>query len=308
MFKNLFVKEITHHLDLSFIGENKIIKGINTLKKATEDNLSFFTNIKYKNDLITTKAGACLVRIEDIDLVPHNTTKVICRDPYLTYAYVLDLLVEDKTIPTISPKACISETAKIGKNCSIGPCCYIGDEVIVGDEVIIGHGVTLENCVIGNRSIIHSGARIGQDGFGFTGDTDGNIKKIKQLGKVIIGNNVEIGANTSIDRGSIDDTVIGSYTKIDNLVQIAHNVVIGRNCIICAGVGIAGSATIGDYVRIGGQAGILGHISIGNGVEIAAKAGVTDDVKDNKKIGGFPAINLNDWHRQSVFLRNALQK
>lgn len=308
MFKNLFVEEITNYLNLTFIGENKIIKGINTLINSLEDDLSFFSNPKYTSDLIKTKAGACLVRIEDIELVPHNTTKIICKDPYVTYAYILDLLVEEVVNRDISSRSYISKSAKIGKNCSIGPYCYIGDDVILGEGVIIGHGVTLQQCQIGNNSIIHPGARIGQDGFGFTLGIDGNMKKIKQLGKVIIGNNVEIGANTSIDRGSIDNTVIGDYTKIDNLVQIGHNVVIGRNCIICAQVGIAGSATIGDYVMIAGQAGVIGHISIGNKVQVAAKSGVVGDIKDNAKVGGFPAMNIFDWHRQNILMKKKLKK
>ena len=308
MFKSLSVEEIVNHLNLSFIGKNKIIKGISTLKGATEDHLSFFSNVKYLKELTETRAGACLIRSADIDLVPDQVTKIICKDPYLTYAYVLDLLMDEKIAHNISPTAYISETAKIGQNCSIGPSSYIGDGVIVGDNIIIGHNVTLNNCKIGNGCIIHPGVRVGQDGFGFTLGLDGNMKKIKQLGKVVIGSNVEIGANTSIDRGTIEDTVIGDYTKIDNLVQIGHNVIIGKNCIICAQVGIAGSTIIGDYVMIGGQAGINGHISIGSKVQIAAKSGVVGDVKDGEKVGGFPAVNIFDWHKQSIFLKNLSKK
>jgi len=244
------------------------------------------------------------VKIEDLPLVPNDTTKIICRDPYITYAYVLDLLVEEALETHIPSHTSISKSAKIGTNCAIGPNCYIGDNVVIGDGVIIGHNVTLQNCHIGNNSILHPGVRIGQDGFGFILGVDGNMKKIKQLGMVIIGTNVEIGANTSVDRGSINDTIIGDYTKIDNLVQIGHNVTIGKNCIICAQVGIAGSTIIGDYVIIGGQSGISGHISIGNKVQIAAKSGVIGDINDNLKVGGYPAINITDWHRQSILLRN----
>jgi UDP-3-O-[3-hydroxymyristoyl] glucosamine N-acyltransferase len=308
MFKNLSVEEIANHLNLSFIGKNKIIKGINTLKNASHYDLSFFSNAKYINDLYTTKAGACLVRIEDIHLMSDHITKIICKDPYNTYSYVLDLLVIDSMKRKISSDAYISQEAKIGQNCAIGPHCYIGDNVIIGNDVILDHNITLQNCQIGNNTIIHSGTRIGQDGFGFTLGIDGNMKKIKQLGMVIIGDNVEIGANTSIDRGSIDNTVIGDYTKIDNLVQIGHNVIIGKNCIICAQVGIAGSTNIGDYVMIGGQAGINGHISIGNKVQIAAKSGVVGDINDNAKVGGYPAINLFDWHKQNILLKHMLKQ
>ena len=308
MFKSLSVEEIVNYLNLSFIGKNKIIKGVNTLKNATEDHLSFFSNSKYKNDLYITKAGACLVKKEDIDLVPDHVTKIICKDPYLTYAYLLDLLIEEKVNHNISSNAYISPMANIGQNCSIEPNAYIGDEVILGDNIIIGHSATINNCHIGDNSIIHPGARIGQDGFGFTIGLDGNTKKIKQLGKVVVGTNVEIGANTSIDRGTIEDTIIGDYTKIDNLVQIGHNVIIGKNCIICAQVGIAGSSKIGDYVMIGGQAGINGHISIGDRVQIAAKSGVVSNLENDEKVGGFPAINIIDWHKQSIFLRNGLKR
>lgn len=308
MFKTLSVEEIVNHLNLSFIGKNKIIKGVSTINNATEDQLTFFSNAKYREELSKTKAGACLVKIEDEAIVPGDVTKIICKDPYLTYAYILDLLVEDTITNTISPTAYISQRATIGKNCSIETNAYIGDEVVIGDNVVIGHGVTLENCTIGNNCIIHPGVRIGQDGFGFTLGIDGNMKKIKQIGKVIIGSNVEIGANTTIDRGAIENTIIGDYTKIDNLVQIGHNVVIGRNCIICAQVGIAGSTKIGDYVMIGGQSGINGHISIGNKVQIAAKSGVVGDLSDGEKVGGYPAINISEWHRQTIFVKNGAKR
>jgi UDP-3-O-[3-hydroxymyristoyl] glucosamine N-acyltransferase len=308
MFKSLSVAEIASSLSLSFTGENKIIKGFNTLKNATEDDLTFFSNSKYKQFLTETKAGACLIKDDDAQLLSDNTTKIICRNPYLAYAYVIDMLCVNDKVPGISTQACISKTAKLGDNCSVGPYTYIGDEVKIGKNATIGSNVTLTNCEIGDNCIIHHGVKIGQDGFGFVMDEKMQLKKIKQIGKVIIGHNVEIGANTCIDRGAIDNTYIGDNTKIDNLVQIGHNVVIGRNCIICGQVGIAGSASIGDYVMIGGQAGINGHISIGNMTQIAAQSGVVSDLNDGEKVGGTPAVKIMDWHKQTIFLKNAIKK
>lgn len=308
MFKILSVEEIATSLKLPFIGKNKIIKGVQTLRNAGEDHITFFSNPKYIDDLKSTKAGVCLIKEQDEGLLPSYVTRIITSDPYLTYGLVLDLLVDEEIQDQVVPTAYISNSAEIGISCSIGPNTVVGDKVTIGNNVIIGANVTLENCHIGNDCIIHPGVRIGQDGFGFTMGGNGNIKKIKQLGKVIIGNNVEIGANTTIDRGAIENTTIGDYTKIDNLVQIGHNVVIGKNCIICAQVGIAGSTVIGDYVMIGGQAGINGHISIGNQVQIAAQSGVSSSLKDKEKVGGYPAVAITDWHRQSIFLKKSIKQ
>lgn len=307
MFKILSIEEIANFLKLPFIGKNKIIKGVQTLKNAGETDVTFFSNPKYINDVKVTKAGACLIKEGDENLLPSEVTRIITGDPYLSYGLLLDLILCNEKQPEIVPTAYISSGAKVGRNCSIGHNSVIEDKVIIGDNVKIGPNVTLANCTIGDNCIIHTGVRIGQDGFGFTMGNDGNIKKIKQIGRVIIGNNVEIGANSSIDRGAIENTIIGNYTKIDNLVQIGHNVVIGKNCIICSQVGIAGSTVIGDYVMIGGQAGINGHILIGSQVQIAAKSGVVNNLKDRDKVGGYPAVAITDWHRQSVFLKNAIK-
>lgn len=308
MFKCLSVEEIATSLSLSFTGKNKIIKGLNTLKNAQEDDITFFSNPKYKKFLAQTKAGACLITEQDSHLLPDHTTKIICNNPYLSYACVLEMLWQDNEAVEISPQACISKTACLGENCTVGPYTHIGDNVKIGNNVTIGSNVTLTNCEIGDFCIIHPGARIGQDGFGFVMDKKMQLKKIKQLSKVIIGKNVEIGANTCIDRGAIDNTYIGDNTKIDNLVQIGHNVVIGRSCILCGQVAVAGSTVIGDYVMIGGQAGISGHLTIGNMVQIAAQSGVVSDLKDGEKVGGTPAVKIRDWHKQTIFLKNAITK
>lgn len=326
MFKSFSVEEIAKKLSCKFIGENKQIKGVGTLKNATPDQISFLSNNKYRKFLSETNAGACLVKSSDMDSVPEVVTKIICNDPYLAYADVLDMFHPDeKIIGEISQTAHIAQTAKIGQNCKIqhnafidenvilgdnvavGPSTYIGKGVIIGNNVVIGSGVSLVECKIDDNCVIHTGVKIGQDGFGFTLDEQKQIKKIKQVGKVVIGKNVEIGANTCIDRGALDNTVIGDNTKIDNLVQIGHNVVIGKNCFICGQVGIAGSTVVGDYVMIGGQAGVSGHIEIGDMVQIAAKSAVINDLKAGEKVGGYPAINIIDWHKQSIFLKNSIK-
>lgn len=326
MFISLSVQQITDALSCTFMGENKIITGVNTLKSANQNQISFYSNVKYKKFLQDTNAAACLIRESDANLLPNHVTKILCKDPYLAYAHVLNMLrVPAHQKPDVASSAYISSQAKIGKNCTIqhcafiddeaeigdncviGPCTHIGKKVKIGNDVMISSSVTLIECEIGNKCIIHAGVRIGQDGFGFTLNEQNQLMKIQQIGKVIIGNSVEIGANTSIDRGAIDNTIIGNNTKIDNLVQIGHNVIIGQNCIICGQVGLAGSTVIGDYVMIGGQAGLGGHIEIGSMAQIAAQSGVMRDLAAREKVGGSPAIKITDWHKQTIFLQNAIK-
>jgi UDP-3-O-[3-hydroxymyristoyl] glucosamine N-acyltransferase len=325
MSKTFSVKEITNNLNCYFIGDNKIVKGISTLQNATEDHISFFCNNKYRKWLSKTNAGVCIIKSTDANLLPPKITKIIADDPYLAYACVLDMFYPEIEIDSfIASSAFIANTAKIGKGCTInhnvviedgvligdnsviGVSTYIGKNVTIGNKVTIASNVSLIECEIGDECIIHSGVRIGQDGFGFTLDTQKHIKKIKQIGKVIIGKNVEIGSNTCIDRGALDNTIVGDNTKIDNLVQIGHNVVIGKNCFICGQAGIAGSTKVGDYVMIGGQAGLNGHIEIGNMVQIAGHSGVINDLEDGVKVGGYPAMNIFDWHKQTIFLKKAI--
>ncbi len=326
MSKNLSVEEIAKKLSCDFIGENKQIKGVSTLKNATSNQISFFSNNKYRKFLSETNAGACLIKGSDAALAPERVTKIICDDPYLAYAYVLDMFYPDEVVVgEISQTAHIAQTARVGQNCKIqhnafidknvvigdnvvvGTSTYIGKNVVIGNNVIIGSGVSLVECKIDDNCVIHTGVKIGQDGFGFTLDEQKQIKKIKQVGKVVIGKNVEVGANTCIDRGALENTVIGDNTKIDNLVQIGHNVIIGKNCIICGQSGVAGSTIIGEYVMIGGQAGVSGHIEVGDMVQIAAKSCVINDLKEKEKVGGYPAVNIIDWHKQSIFLKNSIK-
>ncbi|XP_014520156.1 probable UDP-3-O-acylglucosamine N-acyltransferase 2, mitochondrial [Vigna radiata var. radiata] len=211
---------------------------------------------------------------------------------------------------TFHESACIDSTALVevgavvhsesvvGPNVRIGSGTIVGPSVTIAHSTKIGYNVTLSNCCIGDSCVVHNGVCIGQDGFGFYVDDDGNVIKKPQTLNVIIGNNVEIGSNTCIDRGSWRDTVIGDNSKIDNLVQIGHNVVIGKNCLLCGQVGIAGSATIGDYVTMGGRVAVRDHVSIISKVRLAAASFVTKDIKEPGDYGGFPAVPIHQWRRQ----------
>ena len=305
---------------------SKIFKSIATLTDATKSDISFFDNRSYFLQYTKSKAGACIVRPEDVDFAPKNMALLVTSSPYSAYALIIDAFYPNQRIKNgIHPSSVVHPRAKIGKDCYIAPCviiserakigrscfiesgAYVGSSVIIGNNCYIGANSTITYCVVGDHSIIHSGVRIGQDGFGFAVHKRKNIK-VKQLGIVRISKHVEIGSNTAIDKGAISDTMIGERTKIDNLVQIAHNVHIGRDCFIAAQVGIAGSAKIGNCVVIGGQSGIAGHLSIGDGVQIAGKSGVTKNIKPNQVIAGFPAVSIQDWRKGISFVSKSVKK
>ncbi|XP_050212594.1 probable UDP-3-O-acylglucosamine N-acyltransferase 2, mitochondrial [Mercurialis annua] len=194
--------------------------------------------------------------------------------------------------------AVVHSKADVGANVVVGSGAVIGPNVVVGHSTKIGYNVSLSNCTIGVSCVIHNGVCIGQDGFGFFVDDKGSMMKKPQSLDAVIGNHVEIGANTCIDRGSWRDTVIGDHSKIDNLVQIGHNVVIGNSCMLCGQVGIAGSVTIGDYVTLGGRVAIRDHVFIASKVRLAANSCVTKDIRDPGDYGGFPAVPIHEWRRQ----------
>lgn len=220
---------------------------------------------------------------------------------------------------TFHKSACIDPTALIeigavvhsksvlGANVYIGSGAIIGPAVAIGQSTKIGYNVAISNCTIGDSCVIHNGVCIGQDGFGFFVDEHGSMLKKPQVLNAKIGNHVEVGANSCIDRGSWRDTVIGDYSKIDNLVQIGHNVVIGQNCMLCGQVGIAGSVTMGDYVTLGGRVAVRDHVSIASKVRLAANSSVTKDIKEPGDYGGFPAVPIREWRRQ-VAARNLNSK
>lgn len=320
------VRELADVTDCEIIGNPELlIYNIATLKSATKQDISFLNNDKYIDMFKSSQAGACIAKKEDVAIAPHSMTLLITDKPYAAWARVISKFYPDQEFAhTISEQAIIDKSAiisptcsiaagaiiggyaEIGHNCQIGHNVYIGDGVIVGENTYIGSNASLQYSIIGKDCIIHPGVRIGQDGFGIAG-VKHKLIKVKQLGRVLIGNNVEIGANTCIDRGALEDTTIGDNTKIDNLVQIAHNVVIGKNCIIVAQVGIAGSTQIEDGVIFGGQSGVAGHIKIGGGAMIAAQSGVIQDVDANAVVGGTPAVDIKQWHRQTIMLKKMAQ-
>jgi UDP-3-O-[3-hydroxymyristoyl] glucosamine N-acyltransferase len=321
------LKQIAERLKAELVGdEDAEINDINTLEAASFGEISFFSNPKYVEALKNTRASACILAEKDIPLAPSNMGLIIVADPYLAYAEVADMFYPDKQRANLmSVDAHISETATIGANCHIEAGAYIGEHAVIGKgcyigaNAHIGNGVSIgeeseiypnaviQYALLGNNVIIHPGVKIGQDGFGFAAHKYG-IKKVKQLGRVIVSDFVEIGANSTIDRGAIEDTIIGPHTKIDNLVQIGHNVEIGANCIIVAQVGIAGSTKVGNGVVIGGQVGVIGHINIGNGAKIAAASAVMRDVEPGATLGGIPAQNISKWHRQVAMLKKMIKE
>ncbi|WHQ46696.1 MAG: UDP-3-O-(3-hydroxymyristoyl)glucosamine N-acyltransferase [Candidatus Midichloria sp.] len=320
------VGEIASIIKAEVVGNQELlIERMKPLKSAASGDLTFLSNPKYNKQLRKSKASACIIKEIDLPLIPEGMTAIIVNNPYFAWAQILELFFPKITINSnISDKAFVSPTAKIGSgsfigagaiiedeaeigsNCHIYPGAYIGKKVIIGTNVNIGHAVTIEYSKIGDNCTIHAGARIGQDGFGFTNDNT-RIIKIKQIGAVIIGNNVEIGANSCIDRGAIEDTVIGDNTKIDNLVQIAHNVKIGQNCFLAGQVGIAGSTVIGNGVMLGGQVGIIGHIELKDGVIASGASVITRNLEKGKVVGGYPAVDINQWHRQTILLKKMVE-
>ena len=305
-----------------------MIEDVAPLGAATSKELSFFDNKKYKEQLTQTKAGAVFVREGDLALVPKGTLALVTRSPYKAYALTAQAFYksEFENKPTeVSPSAIIAKTAsigdkasiaanvvieddvEIGENVFIGANTVIGKGVVLGDNVVIGENVTLSHCMIDDKTRIYPGCRIGQDGFGFSMDASG-FAKVPQLGRVLIGKNCEIGANTAIDRGAGPDTIIGDGCWLDNLVQIGHNVQMGQNCVIVSQTGIAGSTKLGNFVVIGGQVGIAGHLNIGDGVQIGAKSGVMTDIPAGQVHMGAPSMPKMDFMKQVAMLRKIVNK
>ena len=289
------------------------------LSLAGPGELSFLDNRKYLPEFEQAAAGACIISPGMAKYAPPGMALILCAAPYKAYA-----LIAQKFYPRplrraahagaiidpaarlglnvhVSAGAVIGAGAEIGQGSYIGANAVIGDNVCIGVNAWIGPNVTVFCALLGDNVTLHPGVRIGQDGFGFAPDPDGFIK-VPQLGRVIIQDNCDIGANTTVDRGSGPDTVIGEGTWIDNLVQIAHNVRIGRRCIIAAQTGISGSTEIGDYVMIGGQAGLAGHLKIGDGALIAAQSGVMRDVGPRERVAGSPAMPARQHFREVASL------
>jgi UDP-3-O-[3-hydroxymyristoyl] glucosamine N-acyltransferase len=294
------------------------IKDVRPLDGAGQGDLSFLDNPKYLQAFAATGASACLVAPKFASLGPAGTACLITPEPYRAFARALALFYPDALKPKaalegggsamlepgviVEPGAVIGPEARIGAGSTIAAGTVIGYRVHVGRGCYIGPNASVTHALIGNCVTIHAGVAIGQDGFGFAMGRTGHAK-VPQIGRVIIQDNVEIGANTTIDRGALRDTVIGEGTKIDNLVQIGHNVVIGRHCIIVAQTGISGSAELGDFVALGGQVGVVGHVRIGAGAQIAASSNVRADVPPGVRWGGTPAKPVRLWFRELTLLR-----
>ncbi len=283
------------------------LSDVATLDAATAGELSFFDNVRYLNDFSSSKASACFVREKFISKAPNGMALLISTDPYRAYAAIAQRFYPDTFAHSVADAAYISPTATIGERTTIGAGAVIHDGVVIGDDCHIGAGTTISHSIIGSRVIIHRGAHIGQDGFGFAMAREGHLK-VPQLGRVIIEDEVEIGSATCIDRGTVGDTLIGRGTKIDNMVQIGHNVRIGKQCVIISQCGIAGSTQLGDGVILAGQVGVSGHLKIGDGVRVAAKSGITGDLLAGQTYGGIPAMPIKDWHRQVVALKTLIKR
>ncbi len=300
------------------------ITGVAPLADAADGQLSFLANPKYAPQLEATRASAVLVG-NDIAGASPNWIRV--DNPYFAMSRVVARFFDQKPMPRgISAHASIASSAKLGRNVAIGAFASIGEQVVIGDNVTIFPNVTIEagvtiaddcliypqvsiyhGCRIGKRCIVHSGVVIGSDGYGFA-TAGGKHHKIPQIGIVRIEDDVEIGAGTTIDRAALGETVIGEGTKIDNLVQIGHNVKIGKHCFLVAQVGIAGSTELGDYVAVAGQSGFAGHLKIGHRVQVAAKSAVLEDVPDDAKVMGIPAVPFREFARREAALRRAARK
>ena len=298
----------------------KRLVDIAPLDTARDDDIAFLDNKRYIVAFEQSRAGACIVHPNLADRAPPGMALLLSETPYYAFARVARTFYPVPPVEPgiaagahvdadakLSPGCRIDTGAAIGARCEIGARCHVeanavvGDGVVLGDDCRIGAGASLSHCLLGDRVVVFPGVRIGQDGFGFASGPEGHLR-IPQIGRVVIHDDVEIGANTTIDRGSSGDTVIGAGCMIDNLVQIAHNVQLGRGCVIVAQVGISGSTKLGDYVVCGGQAGLAGHLTIGDGAMLAARSGVTRDLEGGRAYGGAPAVPAPQWRRQVVAL------
>lgn len=302
------------------------INDMNTMDNAGRGEICFFYDKKKKAQAADIKATACITTEELSPYVGADVIVLISENPKMAFLTLNEAMYAEK-----KPEAAIAETAKIHPSAQIGEGCHIADYVVIGPNVKIGNNSIIEpfvvigegcqigsNCrlgagcyvsytIMGNNCYIYNGARLGQDGFGFQ-TIRGVHKRIPQLGRVIIGNDVEIGACSCVDRGALDDTIIGDGCRVDNIVQIAHNDKIGRGCVIVSMTGIAGSCNFGDYVVCGGQVGIADHTNIGSGAQIAAQSGIMRDVEPGAILMGTPAVPIKDFMRQVSFLQKSSKK
>ena len=320
------IKDIANILKGEVIGDDNLkIKTVGTIQDAEDGAISFLSNPKYENFIYTTRASAIITKKGFSPKKPVNPTLILVEDPYLSFT----ILLEEYHKIISFQKAGVEEPSYMGKNSSTGqgifrgafsyigqnvqigdnvkiyPHAYIGDNSVIGNNTVIYAGVKIyANTKIGDYCVIHSGCVIGSDGFGFAPQHDGSYKTIPQLGNVVIEDHVDIGANTVIDCSTLNSTIIHEGAKLDNLIQIAHNVEIGKNTVIAAQSGISGSSKVGSNCVIAGQVGIVGHLEIGNNVKIGAQSGIAKSLKDDKTVSGAPAMDHKDNLKAIAVYRN----
>lgn len=319
IMKPVSLKKLAEAIEGHVIGDaDAVIRGVAGIKEAQPGEITFLANAKYAPSLRETKASAVILSKPDPNV---SCAQLIVEDPYYAFSRVVSILIEEPYRATgISPLAGIGKNVRLGSDLSIYPFVTIGDRAVIGDRVTLYPGVYIgdeteigddsiihanvsirEKAALGRRVVIHCGTVIGSDGFGFA-TRKGRHHKIPQIGTVVIEDDVEIGANVAVDRAAMGKTVIKRGTKIDNLVQIAHNVIVGEDCLIVSQVGISGSAVIGNHVTLAGQTGVAGHLSIGDNVVAGGRAGVTKDIAPNQVVSGYPTLPHRQWlEAQAVF-------
>ena len=299
----------------------KQILDVAPLDTAGERHICFLENKSYREQAMATKAAACFVTAEEAQHLPDGCVPLISKYPYRSYALCAWMFYPNQKRPLqhgkgpvhvhksvqIHPSAVIGGNVKIGENTIIDACAVIAQGVEIGDNCYIAPHVSISHALIGNNVRLFPGVRIGQPGFGYAIDPRGNHLYVPQLGRVIIEDNVDIGANSTVDRGAGPDTIIGAGTKIDNLCQIAHNVQIGKGCFLASMVGISGSTKVGNGVFFGGQSGAAGHLKIVDGAQIAAQTGILRDIDSNKPVMGTPAVPLPEFLRREAWLRKIIR-
>jgi UDP-3-O-[3-hydroxymyristoyl] glucosamine N-acyltransferase len=322
---NLTAGHIADQINGTVVGDRNIdIFNISKIEEGSKGSLTFLANPKYTEFIYTTKASAAIVSSDFKPTERIELTLIKVKDPYSSFTTILELFDKDLSkrkgisqltdvdkSSKISDSAFIGSFSSVGENSIIGEKCIIENQVFIGNNVKIGKGCLiypgvkiLDDTIIGQNCIIHSSTTIGSDGFGFAPNDDGSYKKIPQTGNVVIGDNVEIGSNSTIDRATLGSTIISNGVKLDNQIQVAHNVEIGENTAIAAQSGVAGSTKIGKNCMIGGQVGIIGHIKIGDNVKIQAQAGVTSNIESNSRVTGTPAISYMNYNKSYVHFKN----
>ena len=321
-------EQIAAFLGGEIVGDATVcVSNLAKIEEGTPGTLTFLSNPLYTQYLYTTQSSIALVRRDFEPEKPVTPTLIKVDDPYTCLTRLLELVeqargqksgIEEPSHIALSAQVAddvfvgafsyIGERAVIGEGCKIYPQVYIGDDVVIGNNVTLYPGVKVyHGCRIGDNCIVHAGAVIGSDGFGFAPQPDGSYKKIPQIGIVILEADVELGANTTIDRATMGATIIRRGVKLDNLVQIAHNVEVGTNTVMAAQVGIAGSTKVGSQCMFGGQVGVAGHRHVGNHVIIGAQSGIPNDVKDNMELMGYPAVPKVEFARQTVHIKRLAQ-